>query len=84
MCQKLKSEDYDRRMEYQELILGWPEDWSKFFEKNPGVTSLLVTLGFLFHVGCFINRPNWHYLVSCDNDPNMMVEIVQARTKVTV
>lgn len=81
---KLKPEDCDHSMEVGVKI------GLNCLKRTPGVTSLLVTLGVLFHVGCFINlvtlgilfhvgcfsnRHNCDYLASCDS--NMMVEIVQ-------
>ena len=56
MCRSLiKPEDYDRRIQYRELMLGWHENWPELFE------NILLSNKVLFYVGGFVNRHNCHY-----------------------
>ena len=48
--QELTPEDCGRRMEYEESMLGWHEDWPKLFE------NILWSDKAIFHIGGFINQ----------------------------
>jgi len=63
-------------MEYEELMLGWHEDWPKLFE------NILWSDEAVFHVRGFVNRHNSHYWAA--HDPEVTVEKMQNRPKVTV
>jgi hypothetical protein len=63
-------------MEYGVLMLGWHQDFPQLFE------NILWSDKAIFHVGGFVNRHNCHYWAA--QDPNMMVEKMQNRPKVTV
>jgi hypothetical protein len=53
--QELTPEDYDHRMEYEGLMLGWHKDFPQL-SKN-----ILWSDEAIFHVGSFVNRHNCHY-----------------------
>ena len=74
--QELTPEDCDRRMEYGELMLGWHGDWPKLFE------NLLWSDEAVFHIGSFVNQHNCNYWTA--HDPEVMVEKMQNRPKVTM
>jgi len=61
-------------MEYEELMLGWHEDWPKLSE------SILWSDEAVFHIGGFVNRHNCYYWAA--HDPEMTVEKMQNRPKV--
>jgi hypothetical protein len=56
-------------------MLGWHEDFPQLFQ------SILWSDETTFHVGGFVNRHNYHYWAA--QDPNMAVEKLQNRSKVT-
>jgi len=74
--QELTPEDCDRRMEYGELMLSWHEDWQKLFE------NILWCDEAVFNIGSIVNRHNFHYWAA--HDPEVTVEKIQNRPKVTV
>jgi len=74
--QELTHEDCDHRMEYGKLMLGWHGDWPKSFE------NILWSDEAVFHIGGFVNPHNCHYWAA--HDPEMTVEKMQNRPKVTV
>ena len=69
-------DDCDRRMDYGDSMLGWHEDWPKLFE------NILWSDETVFHIGAFVYRHNCHYWAA--HDPEVMVEKMQNRPKVTV
>jgi hypothetical protein len=74
--QELAPEDCDCRLEYGELMLGCNEDFPELFE------NILWSDKVIFHVSGFISRHSCHYWAA--QDPNMTVEKMQNRSKVTM
>lgn len=74
--QDLTHEDCEHRMEYGESMLGWHEEWPQLFE------NILWSDEAVFHTGGFVNRHNSHYWAA--HDPEVIVEKMQNRPKVTV
>ena len=52
--QELKLKDCNRRMEYEELMLGWQDNLPELFE------NILCSDEAVFHIGGFVNRHNYH------------------------
>jgi len=74
--QELTPEVCDRRMEYEELMLGWHDDWPELFE------NILWSNEAVFHIGGFVNRHNFHYWAA--HDPEVTEEKLQNCPKVRV